>query len=104
MDDESLDFKRIKSKEELNRIRQKLHEEWDNIYVPSVRHILIIRKFIRDNGNFVKHKVLVEFVCKRFGIHERNVNRMLDYMVKNDIISDLYWSNETDLVYLINEE
>jgi len=104
LDDECIDFKKIKSKNELLRITREFNKKWDKKYIPELRHIITIRNYIRDNGNFVKHTKLVEFICDNFGYNKHDANLMLDYMVENDVISQLYWSNNTDLRYLVSEE
>lgn len=104
MDDESSKFKQIKSKEELEKVKVKFYKAWDKRHIPDLRHIIFIRNTIKKHNNFIEHEVLVNIIMKKYGFKNRIVNKMLTYMVDNEIINDIFWENNVDLRYFINEE
>ncbi|MFW6312222.1 MAG: hypothetical protein ACOC1K_08330, partial [Nanoarchaeota archaeon] len=63
-----------------------------------------IRNTIKKHNNFIEHEVLVNIIMKKYGFKNRIVNKMLTYMVDNEIINDIFWENNVDLRYFINEE
>lgn len=93
--------KTIKTDEEMYRAMRNFYDAWEKRHIPDTRKIIWVRKAVKEEEGLITHNRLVFLIKDKYGYCERTVNKMLEYMVENDILNETFVDGEFDLRYYV---